>query len=99
MKKRRFLIISLGLTASLLLSACSLNDIFRYVLSAPSINADGVIVSWNEVKDAGNYKIYNADTDTLIGETEYLSYTVDGIIKDTKVYVKAYYKTNDIRFK
>lgn len=99
MKKRRILIISLGLSASLLLSACSLNDVFRYVLSAPSINADGVIVSWNEVKDAGNYKIYNADTDTLIGETEYLSYTVDGIITDTKVYVKAYYKTNDIRFR
>lgn len=82
-----------------LLSGCTDKDIYKFVLDTPTIEANGITISWEKVENADKYKIYNAKNDVLIGETTDLSYTCEDITDFTEVYIRAFYEKKDFRFR
>ena len=82
-----------------LLSGCTDKDIYKFVLDTPTIEANGITISWEKVENADKYKIYNAKNDVLIGETTDLSYTCEDVTDFTEVYIRAFYEKKDFRFR
>lgn len=98
--KRTILIISLFLilTLSLGLVACSDMTLYKFVLDAPRVKVDGLTISWSEIENAKKYKIYNAETNDYIAQTENTNYKFSDVVDALKVYVEAYFEKEDFRF-
>lgn len=103
MKTRNKIILTICalLFVAITLSACSEipDSVYKFILDTPTVNVDDLTLTWEEVENADKYKIYNAENDDFIGETNELTYTLTNIIDSVEVYVKAFFEKDNFMFK